>query len=359
MSYESYTLGLHIPNGRAWKRAVNDTENVLVPEQVPITVETTDINGDLENEDENVVTTRPQRVEQEQSNDAHLGRTASGRPSGVTKLFPRELKYTGSSTEPLRRRFKTFLNAVGLCNIGIENSTIMFPLLETSFLAGQALYHYQDNIRGVANTIEEAIDILENHFLGQRARRVNDEIWSEISYEYVKKKSAAENKSSFHEAVLSELLTQITYLSDIRTGPGSDNIIMAKTIAAVCKILIFSVVYQNPPDNMQDLNAALRSCTMEADRVAIQSGLNETADKKNGIAFKTEIQKMIGDRIRSYYIDRESRQRGRNFSPGPRSYGRSRSNSPSRRIPRHICIICAKSGCLFFKTQTCGQEGCR
>ena len=85
------------------------------------------------------------------------------------------------------------------------------------------------------------------HFLGNRAKRVNDEIWEELSYEFVKKKLSSENAPITHEAVLGHLLAQITDLSDIRTGPGSDNIIMAKTIAAVRNENIYSVVCQNPP----------------------------------------------------------------------------------------------------------------
>ena len=49
------------------------------------------------------------------------------RPADVSKLFPKDLKYSGNSIEPLRRRFQTFKNAVGLCNIDLENTVIMFP----------------------------------------------------------------------------------------------------------------------------------------------------------------------------------------------------------------------------------------
>ena len=101
------------------------------------------------------------------------------RPTEVSKLFGKDLRYSGKPTEPLRRRFKTFLNAVGLCNVDIENSDHMLLLLGTYFLTGQALHHYQDVVRETAVSLEEVIELLQAHFLGLRAKRVNDEIWNE------------------------------------------------------------------------------------------------------------------------------------------------------------------------------------
>ena len=48
------------------------------------------------------------------------------------------------------------------------------------------------------------IDSLETHFLGNRAKHVNDEIWEELSYEFVKKKLSSENAPITHEAVLGQ-----------------------------------------------------------------------------------------------------------------------------------------------------------
>jgi len=75
-------------------------------------------------------------------------RTNNPRPSDISRFFPRELKYSGAPKEPLRRRYKTFMNAVRLSHVDIENTTIMFPLIETLFLTGQALLHFQDTIQG-------------------------------------------------------------------------------------------------------------------------------------------------------------------------------------------------------------------
>ena len=97
-------------------------------------------------------------------------RTSHARLADVSKLFPRDLKYSGNSIEPLRRRFQTFKNAVGLCNIDLENTAIMFPLLETSFLKGQALHHYQDNIRNTAKSVQDVIDRLETTFSWQQGQ---------------------------------------------------------------------------------------------------------------------------------------------------------------------------------------------
>lgn len=150
----------------------------------------------------------------------------------------------------------------------------MFPLLETSFLKKQALLHFQDVIRHTARTVAEVIDLLEAHFLGHRARRVSDEIWVSLSYEFVKKKRGAEKATITHEHILADLLEQIADLADSRTGPGSDTIIMAKAIAAVRDIGVYSTVCQDPPTNVIDLNSTLLSCTLETDRQDMTAGIS-------------------------------------------------------------------------------------
>ena len=214
----------------------------------------------------------PYEYSESNTEDNIQTRMKRGRPSEVGKLFRREQMYSGSPIEPLRRRFSTFINIAKLCEIDAEDKEIMFPLMEATFLKDQALLHFQDIVRDTASCVDEAIDLLEAHFLGHRARRVNDEIWDNLSYDFMMKKYGTENKTIRHEAVLKDLLCQIADLADIRTGPGSDTIIMAKTIAAVRNIDVYSVVCQNPPAKVQELNSVLRSCALEADRAAVKSG---------------------------------------------------------------------------------------
>lgn len=91
------------------------------------------------------------------------------------------------------------------------------------------------------------IDLLEVHFLGHRAKRVNDEIWDELMYNFVQQKRCSSGLSVEHGRVLSDLLEQISDFTDVRTVPGSDSFIIGKTISAVRNVDIFKVVCQNPP----------------------------------------------------------------------------------------------------------------
>ena len=275
---------------------------------------------------------------------------ASPRPSEVSKLFSRDEKYSGNSTEPLRRRFKTFCNAAKLCNVDPANVATMFPLMETTFLKGQALKHYQDVIRDKAGNVNEVIDLLEKHFLGHRARRVNDEIWDELTYQMVKNELMSDQKSTAHANVLGVLLDKIANLADIRTGPSSDTIVIAKTISAVRNVDIYSIVCQNPPIELQELNATLRSCALEADRAIIRNG----SSRDTKLVYKNEIDKMMDEKA-AFYVDRQIQSwkknwRGRSPSQGSRrdvpGYGRARSRSPSRtRFPTKMCVICTKLNC--------------
>lgn len=94
---------------------------------------------------------------------------------------------------------------------------------------------------------------------------MNDEVWSELTFEFVKSKRESNSLVVIHEALLNELNTEIADLAYIRTGSSTDTDIMTKTIAAVRDVEAFTHVCKNPPERLQDLKAALGSCAIEAD----------------------------------------------------------------------------------------------
>eukprot|EP00171_Calliarthron_tuberculosum_P022068 IDg22068t1 len=203
------------------------------------------------------------------SHRTNIGRGSSsrGRPSDISKLFRKDLRYSGASREPIRRLWEAFMDACELCNIDTTDTTSMLRLIQTSFVTGHAFRYFMDHVRPIAKSIEDAIERLENHFLSNRAKRVNDEIWNELSFQFIKQKREFEKLPKTNEICLNDLLAQIGDLADMRTGPGDEAVITAKTIAAVRDIDTFSIVCQNPPEKLQDLNAILRSCALEADRL--------------------------------------------------------------------------------------------
>lgn len=96
---------------------------------------------------------------------------------------------------------------------------------------------------------------------------------------------------------------------------------------------------------MQELNSVLLACALEADRNALKNGTGIDA-KQGGIAFKSELQKMVEETTR-FYVDRKLLRTPRfNNSRGSKfkGYGLSRSPSPRReltpRIPPDVCTVC-------------------
>lgn len=304
-----------------------------------------------------------------------------GRPSDVSKLFPRDQKYSGGPMEPLHRRFGSFKDACSLSNIDMHDTNMVFPLLKTTFLKGPALIYFTDVAEGRARSVEEAVEMLEKQFLNVRTRRVNDSEWHELTFEYVKSKRSFEEKSVTHADVLTDLLGQISELSDMRTGPGSDTAIMSKTIEAVRGESVFDGIVSNPPTDLQDLNAALRSRALETDRSMIRSSA-KSLDR----AFVTE-EHDDQDEDESYYIDRfirtndhlgprrSSRIRGYGFPRGSHSgarrgqyRGRGRrpfqrrggfSSRPHRYLPPDVCSICFQKGCHSSKHFEASEYGKR
>lgn len=328
---------LHVWNSMAGDQG-DGVENYTIEDKPPI-VETPIVEAI-----QNQMVQKPEPLHdngsQKESSGTYNTRPRVGRPSDVSKLFSRDLKYGGEPTEPLQRRFASFMNVVKLCGIDPSNTEVMFPLIEMVFLKKQALLHFQDVIRNTASSVEEVMDLLSAQFLGHRAKRVNDEIWNDLNYSFVKKQREFEKKAASHSDILSDLLERIADLADIRTGPGSDVIIIAKTISAVRDIKEYKVVCQNPPDNLQDLNSVLRSCALEADRDIVK-GNGPKNDTNDGFAYKSDVKNIV-----RYYVDRVSKSRNGGYKT--RGYGRSRSVSP-RRVPRDVCIICFKKGCHSSK----------
>ena len=260
-----------------------------------------------------------------------------GRPSEVSKLFPSNMRYTGSPKEPIRRRYSNFLDACHLCQIDTDNTDLMLKIIPISFLSEQALIFFTDNVKNIAKSPQEAIEMLEKHFLGQRAKRVNDETWEELSYKFVRQKLEYEKKNANHESCLNFLITQITELADIRTGPGNNTTVFAKIISATRDEPTFKEICLNPPEDIQSLNAALRSRALEADRDMIRTASANKSKPGNlaDLAYFVDRRLQVNSaaahkhnyKIKGYGKPLEEKYRG----------GRTQN-----RIPWDVCIICGK-----------------
>lgn len=134
----------------------------------------------------------------------------------------------------------------------------------------------------------------------------------------------------------------------MRTGSGHSADVMAKTISAVRDVTAFSHVCSNPPRVLQELNAALRSCALEADREAVRATSNPTGYMANEAGDANTFNTLVEDIAEAFYIDKNLKtNNGGNVRRNKfRGYGQpsGRGNS-SRRIPWDVCIVCGKKGC--------------
>lgn len=313
-----------------------------------------------------------------QSNHSH------GRPSDVSKLFAREMKYSGGPMEPLQRRYGSFKDACRLSDIDIHDTSVVFPLLKTTFLRGAAHIYFTDVVESQARSVSEAIELLEKQFLNIRTRRVNDSQWHELSFKFVKSKREFDGKSTSYADVLSDLLNQISELADMRTGPGSETVSASKIIESVRGVSDFDGIVSNPPSDLQALNAALRSRALEVDRAMIRSAAMST--ERTFMAHGDSPDGTM-DEFASYFVDRFIKSNNRTGRNGPsrvRGYGYPRGSSvdyprgrfdrrgrtsfprrgnmssrPSRSIPRDVCIICWKKGCHSSMHREAAEYGNR
>ncbi len=96
---------------------------------------------------------------------------SSTQPGDVSKLFPRESRYSGGTKEPIRRRYQIFLDACQLCGIDIEDKSVMFRLFQTTFLRGPALVYFMDTDKLAALSPNNSIQLLECFFSGRPCQK--------------------------------------------------------------------------------------------------------------------------------------------------------------------------------------------
>lgn len=87
------------------------------------------------------------------------------RPGNVSKLFAKEMKYSGAPTEPIQQRFRIFLNSYRLCGVDEKDKIVVLPLLETTFLQVPALMYFLDEVLKKVQNANKAIEIIEAHLL--------------------------------------------------------------------------------------------------------------------------------------------------------------------------------------------------
>ncbi len=78
-------------------------------------------------------------------------------PADLSKYFNSDLKYSGSSRDPLRRKYMLFVDACQFCCIQASQGALVLGLMQTNFLKAATLNFYLENIRGVATTGDQAV----------------------------------------------------------------------------------------------------------------------------------------------------------------------------------------------------------
>lgn len=111
---------------------------------------------------------------------------------------------------------------------------------------GPALVYFTDVVIIKSKNRDEALRMLEDRFLDDRAKRVNDDVYPGLSFALFKLKIVSRKDEVTHEKILNEIYSQISELADIRTVSGHSSDVMAKNFASVRGVKAFELVYRNP-----------------------------------------------------------------------------------------------------------------
>ena len=232
--------------------------------------------------------------------------------------------------------------------------------MEIVFVTGQAEVFFSKEIRSHARSPEDAVAALEKQFLDKRARRVNDAVWSELTFDFLRRKREADGQSTRYQAVLADLLTQISQLGEMRTGSRSDDDIASKTLEAVKGIKAFAGICANPPEEVQALHSALRSRALEVDHESIQKGSKNTDaglfKQEPDEADLSDADRAAEEAYESFFTDRKLRYPRDDSRRRPvfRGYGRGergnrRFSKGPRGLPSNVCRICFEKNCHSSK----------
>lgn len=69
-----------------------------------------------------------------------------------------------------------------MCSVDTTSKKVMFPLMQTVFLRGPAMIYLMDMVISGCENQEGAIQMLESHFLDDRANKLNYDVWTELSF---------------------------------------------------------------------------------------------------------------------------------------------------------------------------------
>ncbi len=165
-------------------------------------------------------------------NDACLAEENS-RPGDESQVFGKDSRYGRGSKEPISRLWKRFLDACHLCGVDVTDCDTMLPLIQTTFLCVPATVYFTDVVKYKDNSTIEALKILVFYFSDDKAKHVNDDVWLDFRFDFIKSKHLVNKRNVSDEAVLVDLPNQISELSDMRTGYSNSSDILTKTISAV------------------------------------------------------------------------------------------------------------------------------
>lgn len=109
----------------------------------------------------------------------------------MSKLFPKECKYSGELTDLIRWRFEIVISACHPCGVKTTCRQVMSLLRPIMFLCGPALVDIMEAVLNKTKSPENVLKCLKDHVLDGRAKKVNDEEWLYRTFELVKAKTCS------------------------------------------------------------------------------------------------------------------------------------------------------------------------
>lgn len=217
-------------------------------------------------------------------------------------------------------------------NLDPTSTETLRAIFPTCFLTGEAYDYYEESIKSRAHNMEDAVSMLENHFVAPRSYRMNDALWNALTFGTVKQKLSYDGTNVTNESITQELINEVMNLHSIRSLKSDDSTVMNKLISAVEYVPFFNHLCRYSPNNLSDLKVDLREVAKREDQLNAKKSSDYSAfkaqDPDDGVSQDDDT---------AWYVD--CQMHGKRDRP-IRGFGRPRSSSPIV-----ICVICNQPNC--------------
>lgn len=284
------------------------------------------------------------------------------KPTDVAKAIPDASRYSGRSDEPFRSKYQVFLRACSITGLKEYDQVMRLTVMEVGFLLGAALDFFQRSVIAFVKTTDDAATMIENHFLPDRVRSMNETAFNTLSLEHV---ACLVQHPRTNLAILEEFFSKLEMLGRVKLYDATDIQLAARLRDVAIDHVIYSPITHSR-DTYAEMKSAMRERATRADlpqtRARVRSAAMGLSQDEEQDAHETADAVLLTDRVYRVpgYGARQRQSAGRsaptpnnaqrvtevrNTPPRGRDLTANQAYGSRKWSGPPICFVCGKRNC--------------